>query len=283
MSPEPFDPNAVPLRPAATVMLVRDAASGPGLEVFMLRRTLAAVFAGGMYVFPGGKVDEEDGTAEIEAVSDDLDDRRASARLGLAQGGLAYWTAAIRECFEEAGVLLARHDPRSEHPAAGQIVRFDTPEVESRFEGYRHEVHDGTLGLIELCRREGLRLCAGDLAYVSHWITPVGEIRRFDTRFFVARAPEAQEPLHDDGETIESLWVAPSVALDRFRAGELAMIPPTTANLEFLADHLDADSVMASAQALGVPPAILPRLRVDAEGRVTGVALPDDADYDELD
>lgn len=283
MSDRTFDPAAVPLRPAATVMLVRDAASGSGLEVFMLRRTLAAVFAGGMYVFPGGKVDDEDGTAEIEAVSDGLDDATASARLGLASGGLAYWTAAIRECFEEAGVLLARHDATmSGSTEPGSIVRFDTPDVESRFERYRHEVHDGSLGLIELCRREALRLCAGDLAYVSHWITPVGEVRRFDTRFFVARAPEAQEPLHDDGETIESLWVSPSVALDRFRAGELAMIPPTTANLEFLADHRDAAAVMAAAHEAGPPPAILPRLRVDDEGRVTGVALPDDGDYDEL-
>jgi len=275
----PIDLANVPLRPAATVMLVRDAATGAGIEVFMLRRTLAAAFAGGMYVFPGGKVDDADGTTEIEGIADGLDDEAASTRLGLASGGLAYWAAAIRECFEEAGVLMARH---ARGDRAGDIVRFDDEHVVDRFEQHRHAVHQGSLSIVDLCEREQLRLCAGDLAYVSHWITPVGEVRRFDTRFFVARAPQAQEPLHDDGETIESLWVAPGEALARFRRGELAMIPPTIANLEFLVDHISADAVMVAAHAIPTPPAILPKLRVNADGKVVGVVLPDEADYDSL-
>jgi 8-oxo-dGTP pyrophosphatase MutT (NUDIX family) len=279
MSPDPIDLAKVPVRPASTVMLVRDVDSGVGIEVFMLRRTLAAAFAGGMYVFPGGRVDDTDGTAEVEAVSDGLSDREASTRLGLSAGGLAYWTAAIRECFEEAGVLLARH-ATGDRP--GDIVRFDDPSVAQRFELHRHAVHDGAFSIIDLCEQESLRLCAGDLSYVSHWITPVGEVRRFDTRFFVARAPQAQEPLHDDGETIASLWVSPGDALSRWRQGELAMIPPTLENLKFLADHTSADAVMAAAAAAPTPKPILPRLRVDAQGKVLGVVLPDEADYDSL-
>ena len=267
-----FDPALVPVRPAATVMLVRDAEDG-GPEVFMLRRTLDAAFAGGMYVFPGGRVDDADHADEMEAICDGLDDARASELLGIDRGGLAYWVAAVRECFEEAGVLLARP------VGGGEPVRFDDDEVAARFEAARHEVHGGTLGLVELCEREGLVLTTDAIHYVSHWITPVGEARRFDTRFFVARAPQAQEPLHDDGETIESLWVRPSAALERFRAGDLAMIPPTIKNLEFLVPHATADAALEAAGRLERPRPILPKLRTDADGKVLGVILPDDPDY----
>jgi 8-oxo-dGTP pyrophosphatase MutT (NUDIX family) len=253
-------------------MLVRDGDDG-ALEVFMLRRTLDAVFASGMYVFPGGRVDDADHAEEMEAICDGLDDGRASTLLGVDHGGLAYWVAAVRECFEEAGVLLAR-------PVGGaEPVRFDDPDVEARFGAARHDVHAGRLGLVELCEREGLVLTADAIHYVSHWITPIGEARRFDTRFFVARAPQAQEPLHDDGETIESLWVRPSDALDRFRAGDLAMIPPTIKNLEFLVPHATADEALDAAGRLERPRPILPKLRVDGDGRVVGVILPDEPDY----
>jgi 8-oxo-dGTP pyrophosphatase MutT (NUDIX family) len=255
-----FDPQAVPVRPAATVMLLRDGADG--CEVFMMRRTLAAVFAGGLYVFPGGAVDDADRSEEVARWCDGRDDADASARLQLPAGGLGFWIAAIRECFEEAGVLLAR-------PAAGGgPVRFDEAAVAARFNRDRHAVHDGSLRLVELCQREGLRLTAGDIHYVSHWITPVGEPRRFDTRFFVARAPQAQEPLHDDGETIDSFWIRPADALAREQAGDLAMLPPTISNLQFLAPHATAAEALAAAAEVRTPPTILPELHVDEHGRV---------------
>ena len=266
------DSLSVPVRPAATVMLVRDHPLN-GLEVFMLQRTMSAVFAKGMYVFPGGRVDAADDTADLQSVCDDLSDERASSILGVASGGLAFWIAAIRECFEEAGVLLAR-------PEAGQHpVRFDEAAVAERFAHARHHVHDATLTLVELCRRERLRLITDTMHYVSHWITPVGEPRRFDTRFFVAQMPEGQEPLHDDRETINSLWVTPRSALERSARGELVMLPPTTRNLEFLAPHATTEAVLDAARAIGTPKPILPQLRVDAEGKVIGVAMPGDADY----
>jgi 8-oxo-dGTP pyrophosphatase MutT (NUDIX family) len=255
-------------------MLVRD--GDDGLEVFMLRRTLSAAFAGGMYVFPGGKVDEADHADELEPICDGLDDGQASALLQLDRGGLGYWVAAIRECFEEAGVLLARRR------GADEPVQFDDPAVAARFEVARHAVHAGERSLTEVCAEEDLVLITDAIHYVSHWITPIGEVRRFDTRFFLARAPQAQEPLHDDGETIESLWVRPGDALERFRAGQLAMIPPTIRNLEFLVPHTSADAALAAARQVVSPPAILPRLRVGADGAVIGVAMPDDADYADL-
>jgi 8-oxo-dGTP pyrophosphatase MutT (NUDIX family) len=267
--PEGFDPHAVPVRNAATVMLVRDTAQG--LEVFMLRRTLKAVFVGGFYVFPGGAVDAADSGPEVDAISPHLDDAEASAALGIETGGLAYWVAAIRECFEEAGVLLAaQHD--------GQLVRFDDPTAAERFTQARHAVHDGNLRMVDLCASEGLYLDTGDIQYVSHWITPVGEPRRFDTRFFVARAPEAQEPLHDDNETIASLWVNPADALARADAGELAMIVPTRRNLEFLVPHATAADVLAAASRVGRPPAIQPRIVTEADGSIS-VLLPGEPGY----
>lgn len=267
-----FDPFAVPVSDAATVMLVRDGEAG--IEVFMLRRTMAAVFAGGLFVFPGGRVDLGDATSELAAICDGLDDATASATLGLPHGGLAFWTGAIRECFEEAGVLLAAGPD-------GEVVRFDTPEVIERFERDRHAVHDGLIGLVELCDRERLRLTAGGIRYVSRWITPVGEKRRFDTRFFVARAPQAQVPLHDDLETVESLWVAPAEAIRLNQAGELALLPPTLANLAFLARWDTADEAIAGAAVLPPPSSIQPKGRFSPDGRFLALLMPGDPGYDE--
>ena len=269
-----FDPVLVPIRPAATVMLVRD--GDAGVEVFMLRRTLQAVFAGGMYVFPGGRLDDADGADAMEAVCDGLGDHRASELLQIPSGGLAYWVAAIRECFEEAGVLLARS------VTTGDVVRFDDPDVAERFNTARHAIHDSSLGLVELCEREALRLTTDEIFYTAHWITPMGEKRRFDTRFFLARAPQAQEPLHDDGETIASLWVHPTEALARERAGELLMLPPTIACLQFLEPHATADAALAAAATIGVPPRILPKIVPSAHGVPMQLLMPGDAGYDAL-
>lgn len=265
---EPFDPSAVEIRPAATVMLVRDSADGPpGIEVFMLRRTSHASFASGAYVFPGGRVDGVDGAAEIAPFCEGLDDDRASAELGLDAGGLAFWVAAVRECFEEAGVLLAE--------------RREGGPLELREED-RHAVHDGELSLVDLCRRDDLVLDLSTTHYVAHWITPLGERRRFDTRFFLTEAPPGQEGAHDDKETVDSLWVRPSEALRMHADRQLTMLPPTIDNLRFLEPHASAAAAVAAGEAAGPPPCILPKIRLSDEGKFIGIALPGDADYDDL-
>lgn len=262
-----FDPTTVPVRDAATVMLVRDGESG--LEVFMMQRNLGASFAGGMYAFPGGAVDAADRTAEIEALVDGRTDADASRLLELDRGGLGFWVAVIRECFEEAGVLLA-------HTADGSTVRLDGDAArEARFAEARRAVHDGSLPLLDLCRSEGLRMDLTHVQYVAHWITPVGERRRFDTRFFVAAAPEGQTPLHDGSETVESLWVRPGEALDRHAAKELGLLPPTVAMLRWLAPLATAADAVTAGAAIGIPPCILPVIEFGPDGRVTGVRLPD--------
>lgn len=240
--------TAMPAKPAATVMLLRDVDTAEGIEVFMLRRTTAAAFAGGMYVFPGGKVDEADG-----------------------EGDASYVVAAIRECYEEAGILLAIDNN-------GTMVTDGHPAL-----AHRQEVHDGAIDLRELCARHHLAPAIDDLVWISHWITPAGESpRRFDTRFFITVAPRGQASRHDDNETIASTWVGPKDALRRQQRGELTMMPPTIKNLEFVAAHRNAASAMDSARQLGRPTAIMPRLRRDDKGKIRGVSLPGDADFDEL-
>lgn len=246
----PDTQQPVPVKLAATVMLVKDRENGArGVEVFMLRRTLAAAFGSGMYVFPGGKVETHDG--------EDLD--------------RAHRLAAIRECFEEAGVLLA-HDP------AGNTIVDGHPALAARV-----GVHDGTIDLLELCDEHSLVPAIEQLAWVAHWITPKGEnARRFDTRFYLAPAPRGQHSVHDDNETIASMWVTPQEALDRAAAGELIMMPPTVANLEFIAGFASVDEAMATARELPPPPCILPRI-VFVDGRIAGVKLPGEVGYDEID
>jgi 8-oxo-dGTP pyrophosphatase MutT (NUDIX family) len=253
-------------------MLVRDGAGG--LEVFMLQRTLSAVFARGQYVFPGGKVDDADHGEAFEPICDGLDDDIASARMGMRSGGLAWLVAAIRECFEEAGALLARRADED------HVVRFDDPTVAERFSVARHAIHEGRRSLVELCADEDLLLLTDRIHLVDHWVTPMGERRRFDTRFFVAAAPEEQEPLHDDKETIASLWVRPGDALDLWRAGELQMFPPTVAALELLLPHADVAAAVTVAASVGVPPVVTPRIVLDPDGRVVGIRRPGDPDYE---
>jgi hypothetical protein len=144
-------------------------------------------------------------------------------------------------------------------------------------------VHSGEVDLLELCAEHGLVPAIEHLAWVAHWITPKGEgARRFDTRFYLAPAPAGQHSVHDDNETIASMWVSPADALLRARAGELMMMPPTVANLEFIAGFGSVAEAMAVAQVLPPPPCILPKI-VFADGKIAGIKLPGEPGYDEID
>ena len=134
----------------------------------------------------------------------------------------------------------------------------------------------------ELCRRHDLVLDLSAMRYIAHWVTPIGERRRFDTRFFMAVAPEGQEGAHDDAELVDSRWVRPADAIGQAAAGELLMLPPTIATLQFVAGCTSSADAVALADAVGTPERIQPRLRRDAAGRVAGIALPGDADFDDL-
>lgn len=233
----------------------------------MLRRNLASVFVAGAYVFPGGAVDDADRHTDLEAVCTGRTDAAASAQLGIERGGLAFWVAAVRECFEEAGVLLAQ-------PAG----------VAARLQPYREAIYTGELRLVELCRREGLHLTVDRIHYFSHWITPVGAPRRYDTRFFVAEAPRDQTPLHDDQETIAHLWLRPADALSRFETGELDLIFPTIKNLEAIGKFARTRDLLAAVEAAETIAEHHPRLSAgagdDGEAGVR-ILLPGDPGYGE--
>jgi len=212
-------------RHAASVILVRDGVNT--LEVFMVKRHQSARFVGGAHVFPGGRVDPED--AEAEDLCHGLDDEEASRRLHLARGGLAYYVAAIRECFEEAGVLLA-YGPGGRPLDAGGGDRRDAGELDE----LRRALNAREIGFLELARTQGFRLATDRMHYWAHWITPEASPIRFDTRFFLATVPRDQSAAHDDGELAGSEWVEPGAALAKAERGEWTMILPTLRNLATL-------------------------------------------------
>jgi 8-oxo-dGTP pyrophosphatase MutT (NUDIX family) len=259
------------VRDAATVMLVRDGPAGT-LQVLLQQRSFGSEVGSGNHVFPGGVVDAGDRAATMDALCVGGDDATCSARLGLERGGLAFWVAAVRESFEEAGVLLAR--PRG----GDQPLSFLDPAVAARFAAHRAAVTAGR-PLSEVLVEEGLALDVGLLHYVSHWVTPEGAPRRYDTRFFVASAPPEQVPLHDDGETIATTWLEPEEALARNRQGRLVLVLPTVRNLEFLRPFTTVAEALEAARGLEHVPTIRPRLVV--EGDRVRILLPDDPGFDD--
>ena len=251
-------PDAAPIaarppRPAATLVVVRDGAAG-GLEVLLSRRAERGDHASGAWVFPGGIVEAAD--AQAHGVCSGLDDAEASRRLGVERGGLDYYVAAIRECFEESGLLFA-------HDRAGHQAERDEAAAD-RLAPWRGALHRNERTLLAFCEAEGLRLDAGRLVYLSHWLTPLGRAKRFDTRFFVAVAPPGQIAAHDGTELVEQMWVAPAEALAR--STSLKLLTPTQKTLETVARFDDTAALMEWAAAPRTVPLVMPRVAGGSEG-----------------
>jgi len=227
----------VPLRDAATVVLLRDASSG-GVEAYLLRRVTSMVFAAGMHVFPGGAVDARDADADIAWSGPPPEDwcRPLSADAHLVR---ALVCAAVRETFEESGVLLAGHAP-----AGGGVVADMTGED---WERDRLALLDRSLAMAQLLQRRRLVLRSALLRPWAHWITPDFETRRYDTRFFVAALPVGQRTRDVGGEADRVAWVRPEEALRRHERGELAMLPPTVATLGDLVGYPSVAAVLDDA------------------------------------
>ncbi len=247
------------LRDAATVLLVRDRPAG--LEVYLLRRVRGMPFAGGMTAYPGGGVDPRDREVAVDwsgpepaewAAAFDTDE-------GLAR---ALVCAAVRETFEEAGVLLAG-------PPGGDVLSdVDTGE----WEAVRRALLAREVSLAEALSARGLALRADLLRPWAHWITPEVEPRRYDTRFFVAAVPPGQQARDVSGEADEAAWLRPAVALAEHDAGTRTMLPPTLLTLNDLAPHSTVDSALAGAPPRPISP-VLPTVELDADGAV--VVTPD--------
>jgi 8-oxo-dGTP pyrophosphatase MutT (NUDIX family) len=244
--------------PAATLLLVRD---GPGgLEVFMVKRHHEIDFMPGAMVFPGGKLDPSDQDPALRAHCAGAD--------GLSDEALAMRVGAIREAFEECGVLLAR--PRGERALvdAGRLAA-----LEAR---HRAALQEDRTTLAQVVDEERLELACDALVHFAHWITPERVPRRYDTHFFLVAAPPDQVAAHDGSESVGSVWISPAAAIAEEQAGRLTIVFPTLLNLMKLGRSASAAEALAAARAATVVP-VLPRIARGADGPV--VKIPAEADY----
>jgi 8-oxo-dGTP pyrophosphatase MutT (NUDIX family) len=227
-------------RPAATTVLLRNGEQG--LELLLMRRHRSSGFVPGAWVFPGGRVDPADsGPALHERV-------RGLGPSPVPAG--SYWAAALRELFEETGVLLARTRQGDWVPDA----------TSSRtVERARRALMDHTATLMDVLDSVDATLDVEHTVHAAHWITPVVEPRRYDTHFFLAALPDGRTAAHDPREMTEAAWLAPADALARFEQGRLPMVFPTVKTLQLLHDYGSVDHALEAFRHLDVPP-VLPRL-----------------------
>jgi 8-oxo-dGTP pyrophosphatase MutT (NUDIX family) len=238
-------------RVAATVVLLRPA---PAVEVYVLRRVAGMVF-GGVYAFPGGGVDPSDSDASIGWAGPPPD--WWAERLRLPAGtARAVVCAAVREVFEEAGVLLAGPRPDAVVGDAGEPV----------WETARRRLVAREQSLTALLAATGLHLRADLLVPWSRWITPEFEPRRFDTYFFLALLPDGQQTRDVSGEADDTLWIRPADALARHAAGKLTLLPPTAVTLAELAAYDDPGGLFAAAADRDPGTPVRPRVVVDPDG-----------------
>jgi len=256
-----------PIKPAATVILMREVQEG-GLEIFMVKRSSRPPF-GSLYVFPGGKLDPEDSEYDLYRHCEGMEDAEASRWLGVEKNGLAFWIACIRECFEEVGVLLANPE---------NSIMQDA----QRLGKLRKELNNKDTTFKDICVSESLNLRVKNIVPCAHWITPAIEPKRFDTRFFLAKVNAKQLASHDGFELTESFWIKPVEALNKLKNGEMNMILPTIKNIEKLAEFSSSAEAFNYFESLGdeaIPP-ILPKF-IKRDGEWVGF-LPGEEGYDNV-
>jgi glyoxylase-like metal-dependent hydrolase (beta-lactamase superfamily II)/8-oxo-dGTP pyrophosphatase MutT (NUDIX family) len=266
VSPPTPSPQARPPRASATLVVVRDAPEG--IEVLLSRRAERGDHNSGAWVFPGGIVDP--GDAQAAACCAGLDDALANERLGVQSGALSYYVAAVRECFEESGLLFAAD-------ARGDIVPLDG-DAAAALRAWRGPLHRGERTMVELCNAFGLTLALDRLVYLSHWLTPLGRAKRFDTRFFIAAVPPAQTAEFDGTEMVEQLWLRPAEALAR--ATELKLMTPTQTTLRLVDRYASVDALLAWAREPREIALIMPRVGSGQQGMRP--VLPDEPAWAEL-
>jgi 8-oxo-dGTP pyrophosphatase MutT (NUDIX family) len=254
-------------RSSSAVMMLRDSAAGDGVEVFMVRRVIQSDFMPDVYVFPGGSVSADDRAAEeAEQVCMPVAPAGADPE-GRTLLGSGLRSAAIRELFEEAGVLLAYR--------GGQILTINDEDI-PRFASYRDAFNERKGSLVAMAHAENLRLATDHLGYFAHWITPEGMPKRFDTHFFITTAPAEQQAAHDRLETSEGLWIAPAEALARSERSEFPLVFATIyqlrdlARFQTVAEALNATTTQRVATHMPV---------LAQENGVTRVYLPEDEEH----
>jgi len=238
---------AVTPRDAATVVLLRKKScpESGGFEVLMALRNRTSSFVPSSYVFPGGRVDGDDARDDMESFCSDEDLKRAQSMLerpGLSGHGLAVWIAAVRETFEEVGLLFA-------YGKDGSLLQFSGMDaLAERYREYRRQIAACQIKFSEMLSREGLTFAFDRLHYFSHWITPELSPKRYDTRFFIAEAPPCQKALHDGQELTRHLWISPEAALEQYWQNRFHMVVPTIVTLEELSRFNKIGDVIESTK-----------------------------------
>ena len=251
--------------PAATIMLLRQAAGSP--EVLMLERHANSEFLPDLYVFPGGRVDPGDHELADRVAGLTADQALERAPSVPPDTALAFFVAAIRETFEEAGVLLARQRGESELVSGALAAELSN---------YRLELQEGKRSLRQIAEDYDLELEAGRLSVHGHWITPEVVPKRFDTLFFTAAAPTDHEATHDGVESSNHVWIQPEEAIAQARRKQKKMNLPTLANLQTLAGFERAEDAIESSRQRKVVP-ILPTVTSDGDGNK--LVIPADVGY----
>jgi 8-oxo-dGTP pyrophosphatase MutT (NUDIX family) len=263
----PVKPVPATPSPAATLVLLRDRPGG-GVECLLMRRHLKSKFAAGDFVFPGGKLEADDLPEDAAAWCRGFDAAAAARRLdleGAPHAALGFWIGAIRETFEEAGLLLALG-------AEGRDVTVDAP----RFADYRRACQRDNRAFWTMVRAERLQLATDRVVYFAHWITPEEQPLRFDTRFFAAPAPPGQEPTGDDHEMTDLKWLTPQEAVEAQRRGEITLRNPTVKNLLLFDGARDTAHALDRVRDREVK-TIRPRIVMEGDQR--RVLMPGDAGY----
>lgn len=238
------------VRPAATVVLVRD--GDRGVEAYLVRRGSRAAFMPDLHVYPGGRVDAADATLAPRMTGYADDPRVCDGGVGVKHTA-ATWVGAVRELFEEAGVLLAR-DGAGALLSASAALRAD-----------RERLNAGDIAFDALVAERGWTLDASELAVFDHWITPSFEKRRYDTLFLLAPMPEGQRAEDDAREVYDGEWWRPGDVLAAYRRREIGLAPPTFVTLEWLADARTVAEAYEAARSRVVVP-ILPELSDGPDG-----------------
>jgi len=263
---------AVIPKKATTVILLKDK-EPEELEVFLLKRHEKSSFMGGNFVYPGGRVDRDDGSLESCSLSKGITFEEAQKILGgtfSPEESFAYWIAGIRELFEEAGILLT-------YDQSGNLFQFKNRDEQERFLNYRNSLHQGKMTICQMVQKEKLFLALDQLHYYAHWITPEARSERFDTRFFLAHYPLGQEASHDQEETTAGIWITPRKALEENLKGEVILSPPTLKTLEDLSRFKTIDKVFNSQKTKDIRP-ILPILTKISSGPI--IIFPWDPEYE---
>ena len=246
--------------PSSTIVIARDKQSGTGIEIFMVVRHHQIDFASGALVFPGGKVSKSDFDPDLR--------KQVSASSAPDEAQLPLMVAAIREAFEESGILFAR-------PAEGGSL-IDNKIVE-RLEPYRSQLEKNQCSMAEFTKKEALTLALDELHHFAHWVTPEMMPKRFDTHFYLARGPEGHSGSHDGYESVGSIWITPQQALSDAEEGKLKVIFPTRMNLMRLTQYSSVDEAISATKQQEVV-TVMPWTEQKETGAM--LCIPDNAGYE---